>query len=234
MTGSLRVAALHAPVTVLGPGRRVGLWVQGCQRHCPGCIAPLMQPASGGTLWPVPLLARQIALHVSELKLDGLTISGGEPLDQSAQLRELVLLLKQEHPGLDTLVYSGFSLLDGPDSAGMAFFGEPRSLHQVTDWIDVLIDGEYQSGQASNLSLRGSRNQRIHRLTSLGRQRYGVDLEEMPRSGMLESFMDTGGIFMAGIPLHDTLPNRDKGDDHGRPYVPTLQKNLQSTHGCLS
>ncbi len=207
MTGYLRVAALHAPITLLGPGRRFGLWVQGCQRHCPGCIAPLMQPASGGRLWPIPLLARHIGLYFDELGLDGLTISGGEPLEQSAQLRELVLLLRQDHPGFDTLVYSGYSLLNGPDASGMAFFGEPRSMHHVTDWIDALIDGEYQADQATDLALRGSRNQKIHRLTPLGRQRYGANLEGMSRNGMLESFIEDDGIFMAGIPLQEVLPH---------------------------
>jgi len=206
MTGYLRVAALHAPVTVLGPGRRFGLWVQGCQRDCPGCIAPEMQPASGGTLWPVELLARQIGLYRTELALDGLTISGGEPLAQSAELRELAIFLKKDQKDFDILVYTGYSLIDGPDAQGMAVFGEPRTPCQVTDWIDVIVDGAYQADQASDLALRGSRNQRIHRLTPLGRQRYGADLDDLHRNGILESFMDNGGVFMAGIPLPHDFP----------------------------
>ena len=29
----------HYPVTTLGPGRRIGLWLQGCTLACPGCVS---------------------------------------------------------------------------------------------------------------------------------------------------------------------------------------------------
>ncbi len=29
----------HFPVTVLGPGRRIGIWLQGCSIGCAGCIS---------------------------------------------------------------------------------------------------------------------------------------------------------------------------------------------------
>ena len=36
----MNVARVLYPVRVLGPGRRVGLWLCGCQRACPGCSNP--------------------------------------------------------------------------------------------------------------------------------------------------------------------------------------------------
>jgi anaerobic ribonucleoside-triphosphate reductase activating protein len=30
----------HAPVEVLGPGKRAVIWVQGCPFGCSGCIVP--------------------------------------------------------------------------------------------------------------------------------------------------------------------------------------------------
>jgi len=184
-----------------------------------------MQPDTGGTLWPVPLLAREIVMHVDELRLDGMTISGGEPLAQSAGLRELVTLVRQTHPELDTLVYTGYSLLDMPATSGMAVFGEPRIFLRVTDWIDTLIDGEYQAGDVTDLALRGSRNQTIHRLTPLGHKRFPSNLDDMPQSGELESFMEPDGIFVAGIPVQTasiSSTGKRKGVDHGRTTVSTL------------
>jgi len=35
----LELNKAHWPVTVLGPGRRIGLWVQGCTIHCKGCVS---------------------------------------------------------------------------------------------------------------------------------------------------------------------------------------------------
>ena len=38
---------LHWPVTVLGPGRRVGIWMQGCSIGCRGCVSRDTWPAHG-------------------------------------------------------------------------------------------------------------------------------------------------------------------------------------------
>ena len=37
--GLIRLNKAHYPVTALGPGRRIGLWLQGCALACPGCIS---------------------------------------------------------------------------------------------------------------------------------------------------------------------------------------------------
>ena len=36
----LYVNGLFPLVTTLGPGRRIGLWLQGCSFRCPGCMTP--------------------------------------------------------------------------------------------------------------------------------------------------------------------------------------------------
>ena len=36
---ALVVNRVHFPVTALGPGRRLGVWVQGCSIGCAGCLA---------------------------------------------------------------------------------------------------------------------------------------------------------------------------------------------------
>ena len=35
----ISLSRLHFPVTTLGPGRRIGIWFQGCSIRCPGCIS---------------------------------------------------------------------------------------------------------------------------------------------------------------------------------------------------
>src|ERR1043165_1857353 len=39
MPATLQLNKAHWPVTVLGPGRRIGLWVQGCTIGCRGCVS---------------------------------------------------------------------------------------------------------------------------------------------------------------------------------------------------
>ncbi len=45
--------SLAWPVTSLGPGRRVVLWVAGCRKRCPGCISPEMQDPANGRLFNI-------------------------------------------------------------------------------------------------------------------------------------------------------------------------------------
>ena len=51
---NLIVHSLAHPVTSLGPGRRVVLWVTGCAKHCEGCMSPEMQDPEAGKAIPVP------------------------------------------------------------------------------------------------------------------------------------------------------------------------------------
>ena len=39
MTARIALSRIHFPVTTLGPGRRIGIWFQGCSIRCPGCIS---------------------------------------------------------------------------------------------------------------------------------------------------------------------------------------------------
>src|SRR5262249_36419180 len=45
----LHLARRSDRCTVLGPGTRAVLWVQGCPLRCPGCVAPETLPFAGGT-----------------------------------------------------------------------------------------------------------------------------------------------------------------------------------------
>ena len=43
----------HYPVTVLGPGQRIGIWFQGCRIHCPGCVSQDTWAADPGKRMPL-------------------------------------------------------------------------------------------------------------------------------------------------------------------------------------
>ena len=40
----MRIGRILYPIKALGPGTRIGIWVQGCPRECPGCANPELQP----------------------------------------------------------------------------------------------------------------------------------------------------------------------------------------------
>lgn len=107
---SVRVSRVLAPVTVLGPGRRVGLWVQGCALACPGCASRDTWDRAGGTSVPVAGLVDRLADALAADGPDGLTITGGEPTDQADGLTALVEALRIRLPRLDVLLFTGRTL----------------------------------------------------------------------------------------------------------------------------
>lgn len=143
----MREPAVHT----LGPGVRYALWVQGCPRRCPGCVAPEAQALDGGTELETGALAWEILLSGAE----GLTISGGEPFLQAEALAELIRTVRRKRD-LGVIVYTGYryeELLADPAA---------RALLEETD---LLIDGPYVKELDDGKSLRGSSNQRVIPLT---------------------------------------------------------------------
>ncbi len=84
----------------------------------------------------------------------GLSLSGGEPLQQPYAARALLDAAREL--GLSTLAFSGYTI---DEIRGLP--GGPDVLAR----LDVLIDGRYVAGDRLATGLRGSANQRIHLLT---------------------------------------------------------------------
>jgi anaerobic ribonucleoside-triphosphate reductase activating protein len=149
VTATLRVHAVDPRSRANGPGVRFVVWVQGCTLACPGCFNPATHAAAGREI-PVAELAAELAAS----GVDGLTVSGGEPLQQAAAVAELLGAARAR--GLSTLVFSGYTL------------AEIRALpegERVLAELDVLVDGRYVARERLGRGLRGSENQRIHLLT---------------------------------------------------------------------
>ncbi|NZA25434.1 radical SAM protein [Luteimonas sp. SJ-92] len=192
MSPTLSLSRVHFPVTALGPGRRVGIWFQGCSIRCPGCVsADTWGP--GRRRIAVDALVEDIGPWLAEA--DGVTISGGEPFEQADALERLLRRLRAR-TDVDILVYSGY---------GHAHL-QPL-LARMPGLIDALISGPYLRDEAQSLPLRGSDNQRLHRLTPLGERRFAAF--DTPQSGgtpALDLMFDASGtVWMAGIPRRDDL-----------------------------
>ncbi len=133
-----------------GPGARFVVWLQGCTLGCPGCFNPTTHDAAGGREVAISELATAMAASGAE----GLSLSGGEPLQQPEGSR--ALLDAARALGMSTLAFSGYTLEEI-----RALAGGPEVLAR----LDVLIDGRYRSGERLATGLRGSANQRIQLLT---------------------------------------------------------------------
>jgi anaerobic ribonucleoside-triphosphate reductase activating protein len=89
---------------VNGPGNRMVIWVQGCKLNCQGCFNPEMHAYSRDLCIAVCKLANSIN---KDSTIEGITVSGGEPLDFPA---ELSALLKAVNPNLTRIIFSGYTV----------------------------------------------------------------------------------------------------------------------------
>lgn len=150
----LRVADIaRTVIDTLGPGRRSIVWVQGCTLYCRGCWVPETWGTRSGTVYDPERLAAELLDNSTE----DLTVSGGEPTEQAAAVA--VLLAAARRRGRTTWVYTGRNLEDLVREA------DPHVLNLLAH-TDVLVDGPYEESEAGGVGYRGSRNQRIIRLTS--------------------------------------------------------------------
>lgn len=199
---NIRISRLHFPVTTLGPGQRIGIWLQGCSIHCPGCISADTWATNTGQT-TVETVLEHIVPWLSSA--NGITISGGEPFDQPEALLTLLKSLRR-HTAIDILVYSGHT-----------FEHIAPILEKATGLIDALISNPFELHTANSLPLRGSDNQNLHLLTILGRERFSQ--YERPLADSDKSldvmFDQDGSIWFAGIP--------QRGDFHRLKELLTAQ-----------
>lgn len=186
---TIAISRVHFPVTTLGPGRRLGIWMQGCSIRCPECISADTWATDRG----VVLLANIIEqIEPWLLEADGITISGGEPFDQPEALAALLTAVR-ERTTADILVYSGH-----------AFETIAARVGSMYGLIDALMSDPYLASAPQTLALRGSDNQRLHCLTPLGEARFGSIQHAIKKERALDvMFDDDGGAWLAGIPRRD-------------------------------
>jgi anaerobic ribonucleoside-triphosphate reductase activating protein len=198
---TVALSRAHYPVTVLGHGRRIGLWFQGCSIGCAGCVARDTWDPDPARAITVDALVEFCVSTAEREPVDGVTISGGEPFDQPDALAALVAALRlwADDGGRDLLCYSGRSL-----RALRADF--PRILAA----LDVVIPGPFQAERAPGGVLRGSANQELVPLTELGRRRYG-DLVAAPadRPRLQVTAGDDGRLWTIGVPRPGDLETLD-------------------------
>lgn len=178
----LRIHQFLPQSRVNGPGLRAVLWVQGCSLGCAGCFNPQTHAFEGGKLVSIDSLMTQlVALQDS---IEGLTISGGEPLQQRLPLLKLLRRVRQE-THLTTLLLSGFTwaeIQQMPEAA------------ELLACLDVLIAGRYEAGQHLARDLRGSANKTAHFLTP----RYNLsDLQAVPVAEVI--ITAAGEVLVSGI-----------------------------------
>jgi anaerobic ribonucleoside-triphosphate reductase activating protein len=159
---------LAYPVSALGPGQRIALWVSGCPLNCAQCISPALRDAASGKDIAVELLAQRLLRLPAEL--DGLSLSGGEPFAQAAALARLLDLVLPQRPLWNVLAFSGYPL---------ASLQKDPAARDLLARLDILIDGPYLPHRPAIHPLAASANQRVHYLSQRG-QALQAQCEALP------------------------------------------------------
>jgi anaerobic ribonucleoside-triphosphate reductase activating protein len=186
----IAISRVHFPVSTLGPGQRLGIWLQGCSIRCPGCIS--------ADTWAFGTGEIEVSALVSELEpwlieCDGVTISGGEPFDQCDALLDLLTKIKSAID-IDVLVFSGYPLER-----------LQPSLDAFSGLVDALVSDPFDQTAPRTLSLRGSDNQRLTLLSPRGHERFArFESAVAPDERRLDVMFGADGVtWMAGIPKDD-------------------------------
>jgi anaerobic ribonucleoside-triphosphate reductase activating protein len=135
-----------------GPGVRVVLWVSGCKVHCKGCQNPESWDFCAGKLFD-DNAKQDLFDALSKPYIRGITISGGNPLDQAQDIFILISEIKSKFPNKDIWLYSGYTYEE---------IRQSRQRFKGIMGVDVLVDGPYIEEQRDiTLKFRGSKNQRL-------------------------------------------------------------------------
>lgn len=143
-----------------GTGVRVSLFVSGCTHHCKGCFNEEAWDFNYGTKYDEKA-EQKIMNELNHSYVSGLTLLGGEPLEQSNQkeLVPLVKKVKEKFPDKSIWCYTGYTfekdILEN-------MYKNWETTPELLKYIDVLVDGEFEEeNKKVGLRFKGSTNQRI-------------------------------------------------------------------------
>lgn len=140
--------------TANGPGIRTSVFFSGCTHKCKGCFNEEYQDFSFGEKFTKNHISK-IKTYLSEDYVAGLSILGGEPLEQN--LDEMAEFLKEIKSSLrddqNIWIYSGFTFEQ---------IMNDEEKKNIIKHCDFLVDGRFVEEMKNlRLKFRGSENQRI-------------------------------------------------------------------------
>ena len=189
----IAVNRMHYPVTVLGYGKRLGIWLQGCSIGCEGCLARDTWAHDATQRLSIDTLIASAREMISG-ELDGITISGGEPFEQPEALLAALDALRDHltvgSARIDFLCYSGMPLR------------VLRARHRgILERLDAIVPEPFNSKRAGAYALRGSANQSVVALSALGRERYADGASRETTSGPhLQLAVEHDRLWVIGVP----------------------------------
>lgn len=159
---------LHAFVPATranGPGLRAVIYFQGCTLNCSNCWNRTTHKFEGQDV-----AVRDVAQRFEKARrlemLEGVTFSGGEPMQQAEALLNLMDAIREEASSVSFGVFTGYT--EAELAAGQ-YLTRPKATQECKQdlWrgiqrlLDFAVMGRYDETQPSTEPLQTSRNQRL-------------------------------------------------------------------------
>lgn len=181
----MQIAQIIDQTEVEGPGIRTAIWLQGCSLNCPGCCNQSYLPKQGGIFWN----EEDLALHCSKINVQGITILGGEPLEQPKSLFQFIKNIKNisNH---SIMLFTGYT---------WKYIEKHKDLKKIISQCDLVIAGPFiQKLSPSNKQWIGSKNQTIHFISDCY---VSLEKEWKPHQNEIEFHIKDGEIIVNGTPF---------------------------------
>ena len=152
----IRLAGVVKESSVDGEGLRYVVFTQGCHHKCKGCHNTQTHNISDGVDVDIDKIISDVNKNPL---LNGVTISGGEPLLQIDNLIPLLEGLKKY--GKHIMMYTGYTYeaicsLHRGNCIGF------ENVFKLLSYVDVLVDGKFvEELKSVDCIYRGSTNQRL-------------------------------------------------------------------------
>ena len=151
---------------VNGPGLRAVVYFQGCTLGCRDCWNPQTHSFTGVERSSVAEIANSVVSADEQRALDGVTFSGGEPMQQCDELLALIESLCARLPGLSFGMYSGYS--ERELACGLYWcrseltrYARQQTWQTIKSHLDFAVLGRYAAERPSALPLQISGNQKL-------------------------------------------------------------------------
>lgn len=178
----LKVHAIDPRNRANGPGMRYTIWLQGCSIGCDSCFNSLTHDPDLGYWLSIDELLADITKNKQQI--EGISISGGEPLDQADSLLAFLKLYEPSAIG-SVLLFSGYpyrEIISNPHHSA------------VLPYLDVLISGPFRRQMLVPGRIPASTNQEIILLSDVYNKE---EIQMVPTSQI--NITAEGEIHISGI-----------------------------------
>ena len=191
--------AMMAASRANGPGLRAVVWFQGCTLRCQNCFNESTHRFEGHHI-PPSEVAQAVFQATAAEPIEGVTFSGGEPMQQAADLVELIEELRNRGSRLSFGLFTGYT--ERELASGRYFcVSQETTAQKIALWaqirqrLDFAVMGRYNQGRPASAPLCSSGNQRLRLLSS----RY--DMRDFAPLQMEITITDGGLAQLTGFPI---------------------------------